>query len=103
MFGRRTEYRKLTKKLDKLALDMEKLKIKDYVNYLEHPRKLLLTNFLAGIARGFGSSIGFTFLAAVIIYVLQNIVRWNLPIIGEFISEIVKIVNNNLKNTGGRP
>ncbi|MGE5614143.1 MAG: DUF5665 domain-containing protein [Bacillota bacterium] len=100
MFGRRNKFRILGKKLDRLALDMERSKIKDYVYYLEHPRKLLLSNFLAGLARGFGASIGFTLMAALVIYILQRIVRWNLPIIGKFISDIVNIVNNNLKSLG---
>ncbi|HEX2945447.1 MAG TPA: DUF5665 domain-containing protein [Clostridia bacterium] len=79
---------------------MEKTKIKEYVEYLEHPRKMLFSNFLAGLARGFGASIGFTLLAALIIYFLRYIVKWNLPVIGRFISEIVNIVNNNLNNPG---
>jgi hypothetical protein len=79
---------------------MEKSKFIDYVYYLENPRRMLLPNFLAGLARGFGAAIGFTILAAVIIYVLQLIVKWNLPLIGEFISEIVNIVENNLQKAG---
>ena len=43
---------------------------------------------------------GFTLLAAVIIYILQGVVKLNLPIIGKFISDIVNIVNNNLGSTG---
>ena len=61
---------------------------------------MFFANFMAGLARGFGASIGFTILAAVVIYILQGVVKLNLPIIGEFISDIVNIVNNNLKNTG---
>jgi len=93
-------YRLLNKKLDQISFNMEKTKIKEYVEYLEHPRKMLFSNFMAGLARGFGASIGFTLLAAFVIYLLQYIVKWNLPVIGKFISEIVNIVNNNLKNAG---
>jgi hypothetical protein len=100
VFGKRNKFRILEKKLDRLALDMERSKIKEYIYYLEHPRKLLLSNFIAGLARGFGASIGFTLMAALVIYVLRSIVRWNLPIIGKFISEIVNIVNDNLKSIG---
>lgn len=100
MFGSKTMYRLLNKKLDQISFNMEKTKIKEYVEYLEHPRKMLFSNFMAGLARGFGASIGFTLLAAFVIYLLQYIVKWNLPVIGKFISEIVNIVNNNLKNAG---
>lgn len=100
MFGKKTRYKMLEKRLDRIASGMERTKLNEYVHYLEHPKKLFFANFLAGIARGFGASIGFTLLAAVIIYILRGIVEWNLPVIGEFISDIVSIVNNNLQNPG---
>lgn len=102
MFGRNVKFKILNKKLDQISLNMEKFKLVDYVYYLEHPRKMLFANFLGGLARGFGAAIGFTLLTAFIIYLLQWIVRWNLPVIGKFISEIVNIVNNNLHETGGK-
>ena len=100
MFGNKTMYRLLSRKLDRISFNMEKTKIKEYVEYLEHPRKMLFSSFMAGIARGFGASIGFTLLAALIMYVLRYLVQWNLPIIGKFISDIVNIVNNNINNPG---
>jgi hypothetical protein len=68
------------------------------VYYIEHPRKMLLANFIAGLARGFGMAVGFTLLGAFGIYMLQTVVKWNLPLIGEFISEIVRIVQDNIKD-----
>ncbi|HEY8348611.1 MAG TPA: DUF5665 domain-containing protein [Clostridiales bacterium] len=99
MFIRKKRFKKLTDKIDKLVMDMEKSRIREYVCYLENPKKVFFSNFLAGLARGVGASIGFTLLAAVLLYVLQKIVRWNLPIIGDFINEIARIVENNLRNT----
>ncbi len=83
-------------------MNMEKFKLVDYVYYLEHPRKMLFANFIGGLARGFGVAIGFTMLTALTIYVLNLIVRWNLPVIGEFISELVDIVQKNLDGAGGK-
>lgn len=103
MFGRRVKFKILNKKLDKISLNMEKFKLVDYVYYLEHPRKMLFANFLGGLARGFGAAIGFTILAALTVYFLQWLVKWNLPIIGKFISEIVNIVDDNLQKAGGKP
>jgi len=91
----------LNRKIDKIAITMESSKIKDYVNYIESPRKIFISNFLAGLARGFGASIGFTILAAIIIYLLQMVMRWNLPLIGNFISEIIEIVQYIIRNTRG--
>ncbi len=88
----------LSKKVDNMALKMEKMKFVDYVYYLEHPRKMLWANFVSGLARGFGIAIGFTILGAIAIYFLNIIVKINLPYIGQFISDIVKIVQNSSRN-----
>jgi len=88
----------INEQVEKISAELEKSKIEEYVNYLKNPKKMLLTNFIAGLARGFGAGIGFTILSAIIIYLLQAIVMWKLPVIGEFISDIVDIVRNNLDN-----
>lgn len=93
---------RINKKVDQISINMEKFKLVDYVYYLEHPRKMLLSNFLGGLARGFGMAVGFTLLGALIIYMLQIVVKWKLPLIGEFISEIVNIVQDNMQKTGGK-
>ncbi|HBQ29277.1 membrane protein [Peptococcaceae bacterium SCADC1_2_3] len=86
----------LRHQINELALNMEKMKLAEYVNLLENPRRLLYINFIAGVARGLGIAVGFAILGAVIIYVLQRIVALNLPVIGKFIAEIVTIVQTNL-------
>ena len=91
----------INRKVDEISLNMEKFKLVDYVYYLEHPRKMLMANFVGGLARGFGMAIGFTILGAIAIYILQIVVKWKLPIIGEFIREIVNIVQDNLSKPGG--
>jgi ABC-type phosphate/phosphonate transport system permease subunit len=87
----------LSKKIDEMSLKMEKMKFVDYVYFLEHPRKMLWANFISGIARGFGIAIGFTLLGAIVIYFLNKMVAYNLPVIGKFISEIVKIVQSSMR------
>jgi hypothetical protein len=102
MTGKRGLLSIISRKIDNISLNMEKLKFVDYVYYLEHPRKMLFANFMGGLARGFGIAIGFTLLGAVVVYLLQMVVRWKLPVIGQFITDIVNIVQDNLSKTGGR-
>ena len=40
----------LARKIDELALAMEKMKLAEYVDYLHNTKKMLVTNFIAGIA-----------------------------------------------------
>ncbi|MDD2402632.1 MAG: DUF5665 domain-containing protein [Clostridia bacterium] len=86
----------LEKKVEKLALTMEKVKIGEYVEYLNSTKKMLYTNFLAGIARGLGMAVGFTILGALLIYLMRQMVMLNLPLIGDFIADIVELVNESL-------
>ncbi len=90
----------LTTKVEELSRNMERMSLAEYIEMLENPRRLLFTNFLLGIVRGFGAAIGFTILAALALYFLQKIIMLNIPIIGEFIADIVAIVQTQLKVGG---
>ena len=82
-----------------IAQQLEKARIAEYTQLLNRPWKLIWTNLLAGSARGVGIAIGFTFFAATIIYVLQALGALNLPIIGDYIADIVRIVQRQLELT----
>ena len=86
----------LQDKIDELALGMEKMKLAEYVYLLENPRRLMYINFIAGLARGVGIAVGFTILGAVVLYFLRILVILNLPLIGDFIAEIVRMVQLNI-------
>ncbi|CCJ33396.1 MULTISPECIES: DUF5665 domain-containing protein [Caloramator] len=79
-----------------LSLQLERAKIGDYVDLMQNPTRLILLNFISGIARGVGIGIGFTILSAFIIYVLQRLVMLNLPLISGIISEIIRLVKYRL-------
>lgn len=88
--------RTLSNKIMELSLNMEKMKLAEYVKLLDNPRRLLYVNFLAGLGRGVGIAVGFTILGAVVLYLFQMLVRLNLPLVGGFIAEIVRIVQLKL-------
>ncbi|TCS84393.1 DUF5665 domain-containing protein [Tepidibacillus fermentans] len=84
------------KKVDELGVQLERVQIADYVALLNRPRRLFILNLVSGIARGIGIALGFTVFAATIIYILQRLGALNLPIIGDYIADIVKIVQAQL-------
>lgn len=88
--------RLLFDKMDKISIQLENVKLTEYVDLMKDKKKLLWNNFVAGLARGFGMAVGFTILGGFIIYFLRYLVLLNLPFIGNFISELVRIVQNNL-------
>ncbi|HOB28189.1 MAG TPA: DUF5665 domain-containing protein [Bacillota bacterium] len=89
--------RRLIVRLARLSQDLEKFNLAGYINLLNNPRRYLLVNFTGGIFRGLGFALGATLLAALLLYFLQRLVVLNLPLIGDFIAELVKIVNEQLK------
>ncbi|MDI3534332.1 MAG: hypothetical protein PWQ82_697 [Thermosediminibacterales bacterium] len=86
----------LYKKIQELSVNIEKMRIAEYIKLLDNPKRLLYINFIAGIARGFGMAVGFTLLGALLLYLLQKLLILNLPLLGDFIADIVKIVQQQL-------
>ena len=81
--------------LEKLILIMERSRIKDYMYLTDSKRRLFFINFVAGLGKGLGQAIGFTILAAIVISIL---VSWvDLPIIGKYIANLLKYVNDYSK------
>lgn len=76
---------------------LEQSRIMEYTELLHRPWRLILLNLLSGTSRGVGIAIGFTFFAATIVYVLQLLGALNLPIIGDYIADIVTIVQHQLQ------
>ncbi|MNW25327.1 hypothetical protein D3C74_20660 [compost metagenome] len=81
------------------ATRMEYARLADYALLLNRPLRLIWLNLLSGTFRGVGIAIGFTFFAATIIYILQVLGALNLPIIGDYIADIVRIVQRQLELT----
>lgn len=90
----------LEQKIDELAKKMEAGEIAEYVRLANSPLKLLFRNLVAGIARGVGYAIGISVFLLLLLYLLRAIGALNLPIIGDFIADIVKIVQIQLKLDG---
>ena len=88
---------RLLAKIEVLSRDMERFNLAEYMKLLNDPRRFLLVNFLAGVARGFGIALGFTILGALFIWFLQRLLVLNLPIIGDFIADLIRIVQEQLQ------
>lgn len=86
----------ILRRFEHLAQRMELLHLEAYLRYVHDWRKRLFFDFLSGIARGIGFSIGFSVLGALLLYLLRNMALSNLPVIGHFVAELVRIVENNL-------
>lgn len=85
----------LKNRIYKISDSLEKLNIMEVSYLLGNKKEILKRNLIAGIARGVGIGIGVTLITAILIYILQKIILLNIPVIGDYISDIVQIVEKN--------
>jgi len=53
---------------------------------------MIMSNFVAGLARGVGMAVGFSLLGAFVVYLLQQLAYKNIPVIGDFLAKIIEAV-----------
>ncbi len=90
------DWPRFKKRIAVLSQILEKMRLADYIAYLNRPGRLLLINFTVGMVRGLGAAIGATVLAGLIIMLLKWLGLLNLPLIGNIIAELVRIVNSRI-------
>lgn len=96
MFRKYKKINLLNKNVEKLSNYLSQSNILELLYILGKKGEIIKRNFLAGIFRGVGIGIGVTIITALIVIVLQKIVMLNLPIIGEYVTDIVDIVQKNV-------
>lgn len=89
----------LDSKIGRLATSLERARIDEYTSMLTRPWRFFFFNFIVGVFRGLGMAIGFTLIAAVVVYFISQILikMVDMPIIGMYVAELVKFVNQYLK------
>lgn len=83
-------------RMEQLAGRFERMNFEEYIRYATDRRRFWRMNFWAGVARGVGTAVGFTILGAVVIVAFQHIMTMNIPVIGGFLAEVVKVVRERL-------
>ena len=53
----------VVRQIDRWIASMERLRLADYVRYVDDRKRLFWTSFFSGVARGVGMAVGFTILA----------------------------------------
>ncbi len=104
VFGKKKKEKKRTKEqesllikqIDRLNKNLLENNLVDIATLLGNRKKLLITNLIAGISRGVGIGIGVTIISAILLIILQKIVTLNIPVIGEYIIDIVEIVKKSM-------
>ncbi|MFH0887450.1 MAG: DUF5665 domain-containing protein [bacterium] len=94
-----------TKAIEKIAAQLERNGLYDFIELQLKPWRMIWVNFVGGIARGFGMAVGFTVLVGLSIYIIAQVLPHiaNVPVIGAWVTDIVMIVQDNLKHAQNTP
>ena len=89
--------RLMAKRMEEHLRALERLQLAEYLRYVQDTRRLMRTQFVSGLFRGMGMAVGFTIPGAVLVMLLQALAQRNLPVIGDFLAQIVAIVQSRLE------
>ena len=86
------EINKLEENIEKLNDSLVKNRWIEFSEIIGNWKKLIWRNFISGISKGVGIGIGFSIISAIIIITMQRIITLNIPVLSNYIADIVEIV-----------
>ncbi|MCE5284735.1 MAG: DUF5665 domain-containing protein [Pelosinus sp.] len=84
----------IVRHLEKLVAHLESMHIASFMELLQKPARLIMTNFVAGLARGLGIALGASLIFALTLEAMRRLILLNIPGIGGFILEVMNIVEH---------
>lgn len=88
--------KKINQKIDNINKKLDKSGIMEMSYIMGSKKEIIKRNLIAGMSRGIGIGIGITLISSIIVYFLQKLIKLNIPVLGEYIADIVEIVQWNL-------
>ena len=85
---------KQIQQLEALVRRLDSSGIAEYVKLSQRTGKILWLNFISGIAKGFGFSIGASIVLAVIYKIVSYLISMNIPYLTELLRQALEIVNS---------
>ena len=90
------QQQKKAKKQEKekeIVIAMEKARLYEYALYSERPIKLLLMNFLIGLFRGLGSTVGLAIVLMILFYLFKEAIQSDIPYLSEILEDLLNQYN----------
>lgn len=81
-------------RLEGLVRRLENSGLSEYVNLSLNIKRVLMLNFLSGVVRGLGFTVGTTIILAVVYKMMSDIISMNIPYITEMLRSFIDMVNN---------
>ena len=78
--------------IERLTDTLERMHLDEYLEFVSNRKRMLWRNLLYGMVRGLGFTLGFTVLGALAIVLLKNLVLQNIPVISDFLAEVIHAI-----------
>jgi hypothetical protein len=75
-----------------LIKSLDALQYGQFMTYLRSKRIIVLNNFLAGLAHGFGVVVGMTLVVAIVGWVLTQMIDF--PLVGQYVADLKNLLEN---------
>lgn len=82
--------------LQRLAERLDNTGIAQYVRLMQSTPKVLWLNFLSGIARGLGFTVGTAIVLTVVYKIISGIIMMNIPYLTERMQDLLAIIQGGL-------
>lgn len=79
-------------RLDLIAKRLENSGVAEYVKLSQRTGKILWLNFISGMAKGFGFTLGTTLVLAVAYKIVAHIISMNIPYLTDLLQEFVSMI-----------
>lgn len=86
----------LVARLERIFGALERMRLDEYVEYVSNRKRMIFNNIFYGILRGLGFSFGFTILGAVGVVIIKHLVVENVPLIGDFLAEVINAIQERI-------
>lgn len=83
-------------RMAKIAYSLEHSRFLDYIDYTNRPRWIFWRNFMIGVARGVGLTIGTAIIIAIAIKILQHLISMNIPFLTDMLIEFVQFIKEQV-------
>ncbi len=84
---------KTKRDLARIVAVFELIGFREFVEFINSPRKLFLRNFVAGMFRGFGIVVGMTIIVAMVAWTLTQLVDF--PLIGQYFQRLLELLESS--------
>ena len=78
--------------IERLTDTLERMHLDEYLEFVSNRKRMLWRNLLYGMVRGLGFALGFSVLGALAIVLLKNLVLQNIPVISDFLAEVIHAI-----------